>query len=759
MRGGANSADTAFFATHPTRILQQQQLSEANQARGRRWRGDTYSHRGYRGGQSSYRGGQFSYRGGQHSHLGGQPSDRGRQRGRGGRGCWNCGMTNHKSYNCWNKKDEERKDARSDQFDRNRNYESADNSNNSFAALSSLCFVARKSFDWYADSGATHHMTDQRSFFSSFKEIAPDTWKVNGIGSSQLNALGIGNIPVHSYVQGVRRNGELQDVLFVPGLGTNLFSIGIATDSGIDVHFIKDTVAFMKNGQEIMSGQRVGKSLYHLKVIAKNSYSDNSYAAAANSTTQCLSLWHQRLAHLNCKTILKMVRTNAVDGLELNNDQLKNQLCEGCIFGKMSRSPFPTSNTKAEDIGHIIHSDIGIVPMMTPGGECYYAIFKDDYSNWTSVVLMKKKSDVADYFIKFAAFVNTATGKTVKILRTDGGKEYDNTYLNNYLAKSGIIHQTSTAYTPQQNGVSERMNRTAIESTRSSLHMRNNRYTDVFKKTNNHILELWGEFLKSAIYVLNRTLSTSVTSNSSLKTPFELFFKKKPNIKNLRVIGCRAYVHIPDCKRKKLDPKAIPCWLVGYGEETKGWRLWDPSSRKVILSRDVTFDEHLLINDFKDEQIQNSTKQSDCTLVHPFLLATEILNMDLGLFPDEEIAESFAGDPNDEQPDISLETVDEQPAIIIEDGVRPHETIVLENPLSPDNVFPDHEEEVLPPPEAMEPVAHQEIQQAETDVPRRSSRTPKYSARYKELRKSIGLTGLIGNFGSLTNFSKCVKFS
>jgi hypothetical protein len=187
-----------------------------------------------------------------------------------------------------------------------------------------------------------------------------------------------------------------------------------------------------------------------------------------------------------------MARTNAVAGLDLDLKNLDYQLCEGCIFGKMSRSPFPTSSTQAEHVGHIIHSEIGIVPVPTPNGECCYSIFKDDYSNWTSMALMKKKSDAADFFIKFVAFVKTATGKTVKILRTDGGKEYDNGYLNNFLATSGIVHQTSNSYTPQQNGVSERMNRTAMESTRSRLHIRSSRLTNLFKKAENSILELWG---------------------------------------------------------------------------------------------------------------------------------------------------------------------------------------------------------------------------------------------------------------------------
>ena len=111
---------------------------------------------------------------------------------------------NHKSYNCRNKKDGERKEARNDQFNRNRDYDPELESNNSFSAVSLLCFVARKPTDWYADSGATHHMTDQRSYFSTFKAIGSETWKVNRIGGAQLNALGFGNIPVHSYARGGR---------------------------------------------------------------------------------------------------------------------------------------------------------------------------------------------------------------------------------------------------------------------------------------------------------------------------------------------------------------------------------------------------------------------------------------------------------------------------------------------------------------------------------------------------------------------------
>lgn len=77
---------------------------------------------------------------------------------------------------------------------------------------------------------------------------------------------------------------------------------------------------------------------------------------------------------------------------------------------------------------------------------------------------MKQKSQAEDLFIKFSAFVKTTTGNDVKILRTDGGTEYRSNRLKNWLENSGIIHQTTTPYTLQQNGVSERMNRTAMKS-------------------------------------------------------------------------------------------------------------------------------------------------------------------------------------------------------------------------------------------------------------------------------------------------------
>jgi hypothetical protein len=104
--------------------------------------------------------------------------------------------------------------------------------------------------------------------------------------------------------------------------------------------------------------------------------------------------------------------------------------------------------------------------------------------------------------------------------------------------------------------------------------------------------ELWGEFLSAAIYIRNRV----VTAINTI-TPFEKVFKKKPAVGHLRILGCAAAALIPTELRKKLDPTAIPGWFVGYPQNVKGWRIWDPRQRKIIISRDVTFNEEKFIGD------------------------------------------------------------------------------------------------------------------------------------------------------------------
>jgi transposase InsO family protein len=365
----------------------------------------------------------------------------------------------------------------------------------------------------------------------------------------------------------------MRGVLLVNGLGANLYSIGTATATGIEVLFTNDTVSFTRNGIARIEGRRAGKTLYHLNIQARNHTPKITTALRATKLLP-LSIWHRRFGHVNNKTLLKMASLGCTNGLALFNDGVST-FCEGCVMGKMQRLPFKHGHEKATVPGQRIHSDIcGPIQVTTPSGNRYFATFKDDYSNYCTTNLLKKKSEVTTALQNFVAKVKMQIHKDVKCIRSDNGGEYLNGELQEWLNNEGISHERSAPYTPQQNGVAERTNRTLMEAARSMLYE---------KKVP---LELWGEAVMCATHIQNRKIS-----GTNDVTPFELWTGSRPDVSYLRVFGSPAFVHIPDETRRKLDPKAVECLLVGYCEHSKAFRMWNPVTRKIIISRDVVFRE------------------------------------------------------------------------------------------------------------------------------------------------------------------------
>ena len=446
-----------------------------------------------------------------------------------------------------------------------------------YAYTASLCFLARKPSDWFADCAATHHMTDQKDTVTNYKPITPGTWMVKGISDSVIPAHGQGDVQITTTFQGVQRNRIIKNVLYVPGLGANLFSVGSATDAqGVGVEFWGEQVIFTRNGVTEMTGKRVGKSLYYLDIRVHHFNSScTEETAMMGSATLSQDIWHQRLAHVNQNTVNKMLSQQLVDGLHMNSEKNSKTVCSGCAYGKMHRLPFPTGRTRANQVGQLIHSDVcGPMQTSTPGGARYFISFKDDFSGWRVVYFLKNKSEVEDYFKKYVNQLRGETGNHVNTLRSDNGGEFMGQSFQIWLQHKGIRHETSVPHTPEQNGVAERSNRTVVEAARSMLHQKN------------LPLELWAEAINCAVYTLNRVLSSSTSV-----TPYQAWHRAKPDVSNLRVFGSIAFVHIPKVERQKLDKKSLKCVFVGYSETQKGYRFWDPTSRKIKISRDALFDE------------------------------------------------------------------------------------------------------------------------------------------------------------------------
>jgi hypothetical protein len=170
------------------------------------------------------------------------------------------------------------------------------------------------------------------------------------------------------------------------------------------------------------------------------------------------------------------------------------------------------------------------------------------------------------------------TWNHLQIFRTDGGGEFTSKRFEEYLSQQGVRHEITAPYCPEQNGFCGRDNRTIMEGVRSLLH------TSGFPPT------FWAEACHTVVYTLNRTGSRMIPGN----TPFTLWHGFKPSLKHLRIFGCHAYAYVEKHQRTKLDPKSHLCYFLGYCDNTKGYRLWDPATSQVLLRRDVIFNEQLL---------------------------------------------------------------------------------------------------------------------------------------------------------------------
>ena len=202
---------------------------------------------------------------------------------------------------------------------------------------------------------------------------------------------------------------------------------------------------------------------------------------------------------------------------------------------------------------------------------------------------MKHKDEVFDKFKVYKSIVENQKEKKIKILRSDRGGEYFPANFSSFCEEHGIIHQRTSPYTPQQNGLAERKNRTLVDMVNSML------------LSSKLPFNLWGEALLSACHIHNR-IPSKITKTS----PYELWNGRKPNLSYIRVWGCLAFYRVPDPKRTKLGPRAMKSVFVGYAENSKAYRLLDLESNVIMESRDVQF----LENKTRDDSTNESTSLS-----------------------------------------------------------------------------------------------------------------------------------------------------
>jgi hypothetical protein len=160
-------------------------------------------------------------------------------------------------------------------------------------------------------------MSGVHSYFQELRDIPPNSWPINGIGGTVLHAKGVGTIKLSSHVHGETINGNLKDVLYVPGLGVNLISVVCLSINGYTVSFHGLEACIMRDNTVIMTASRSGETLYKVNAVVST---PSTMGLAVATTEATLNTWHERLGHVNRRAVLRMASGIGVTGMDISLD-------------------------------------------------------------------------------------------------------------------------------------------------------------------------------------------------------------------------------------------------------------------------------------------------------------------------------------------------------------------------------------------------------------------------------------------------------
>ena len=464
---------------------------------------------------------------------------------------------------------------------------------------------------WLIDSGASNHYTANRDDLHNFTSIQP-IWIMTGKG--YIAARGIGHVYLNLTIGTV----VVTHVLWVPELHglASLLSVPQLAENGFNIIFDRHSCSILYSGQVVATGSRQDKA-YYLNVDSNKSLTPSirshaprvlgrlettiqvdpafydprhplhlaSPRAMVHGTvdTQPMEVWHRRLGHLNQDAIVKLstMATGIVIGAA--KDQTINQRCSACLKGSQHRHVSRMVRPPQDKKLGCIHSDLkGPCIDKDIYGFKYFVTFTDEKTRFTRTFPIVEKSSAFGAFKTFKAQAERETDCKILSIMTDGGGEFLSHEWRTYCLNEGIVMHTTPPYTPEMNGIAERVNRVLTEHASAML-------------WEAHLpIGFWAAALMNATYLKNRSPTACLDC-----TPYEAYYGTPPNLGHIRTFGCRAQAHVPLEIRSKTtwDSHTTECILIGHLETENMYELWDVQKGEAIRRRDVIFWEDQLGND------------------------------------------------------------------------------------------------------------------------------------------------------------------
>ncbi|KAE8661311.1 hypothetical protein F3Y22_tig00113726pilonHSYRG00149 [Hibiscus syriacus] len=366
---------------------------------------------------------------------------------------------------------------------------------------------------------------------------------VYAVNNSPLDTLGIGSIRLRNQDGSIR---TLTGVHYVPHLMRNLISMGTLESKGLEVRAKDGIMRIISGALVIMKGIQKRNNVYYFlgsKIVGTTAVA----ASTDEHESEAARLWHMRLGHIGEKSLKFLIDQGLLKGPRA----CKLAFYEHCIKGKKTRVKFGTAIHDTKGILDYVHSDVwGPSKTTSLGGTHCYVTFVDDFSRRVWVYTMKTNDEVLGFFLKWKKMVETQTGRKIKRLHTNNGGEYKNDPFLKVCEEEGK--------------------------------------------------EFWAEALVYACYLVNRLPSTTIGG----KKPLEKWFgEPTTDYDSLHVFGSTAYYHV---KESKMDPRAKKEIFMGITSGVKGYRLWCLETKKIIFSRDVTFDVSTMLRKVTSEKLEQT---------------------------------------------------------------------------------------------------------------------------------------------------------
>ena len=471
-----------------------------------------------------------------------------------------------------------------------------------------LISEADRTDDWLLDSGASHHMMNDNRHMSNYRKVNGSS--VNVANGQKVPVAGAGTLVATNEHQSII---HVKEVLHVPDLAHNLLSLGKIIDNGNELTTVGPHLQITHDGKVVADAKRVG-ALFKVDIqLVKTDSDDDSQPADTSAEAESdedpdadivalqisdipaaqlvpedadpsedkltgARLWHKRFGHLNLQALNNMQQRHLVDGMEFTAHDVaacKTLVCPVCVMAKRPKLPCNSVVPKATVPLQIVNSDLCVFETTSLGGNKHMIGYLDSCTDYSMIDLLKLKSQTAVSVPATVLMAERATDQKLVTFKSDRGGEYMATTLQDWFKSQGIQHDPTPGYTSAWNGPAERLNRTLQDKARAGL------YECSLPKA------LWGE----AVLYLNTARNCSPSPGGDI-TPYEKWHGVKPNVRRFRVFGCLAYIGIPKCKRKKLDPRYLPGAFVGFATSSpySGYKIYMPDGR-ILISKHVIFDE------------------------------------------------------------------------------------------------------------------------------------------------------------------------